>query len=99
MAVLAYQTTRYFIPEDTKSHAHSHENLKSKVIFFSPKYLSWGTRWRIWLRHYATSPKVEDSIPDGVIRNFQLHKPSGRTMTLGSIEPLTEMSTKNISEG
>jgi len=26
-----------------------------------------GTRWRSWLRHYATSRKVAGSIPDGVI--------------------------------
>jgi hypothetical protein len=28
-------------------------------------------RWRIWLRHYATSWKVAGSIP-GVIENFSL---------------------------
>jgi hypothetical protein len=26
-----------------------------------------GTRWRIWLRHCATSRKVAGSIPDGII--------------------------------
>jgi hypothetical protein len=26
------------------------------------------TRWRVWLRHCATSRKVAGSIPDGVIR-------------------------------
>jgi len=29
-----------------------------------------GTRWRIWLRHYATSRKVAGSNPDGVIGNL-----------------------------
>ena len=29
-----------------------------------------GTRWRSWLRHYATSQKVAGSIPDGVIGIF-----------------------------
>jgi len=29
-----------------------------------------GTRWRSWLRHCATSRKVADSIPDGVIGIF-----------------------------
>ena len=28
-----------------------------------------GTRWRSWLRHWATSRKVAGSIPDGVIGN------------------------------
>ena len=29
--------------------------------------IDWGTRWRSWLRHCATSRKVAGSIPDGVI--------------------------------
>jgi hypothetical protein len=35
---------------------------------------------------------VAGSIPDGVIGIFQWHNPSGRTMALGSTQPLTEMS-------
>jgi hypothetical protein len=43
---------------------------------------------------------AQDShIPDSVIGIFQLHNPSGRTMSLGSTQPLTEMSTRNISYG
>jgi len=53
--------------------------------------------WRSWLRHCATSWKVAGSIPDGVIGIFQWHYPSGRTKALGSTQPLTEMSTRNIS--
>jgi len=48
------------------------------------------------LRHCATSRKVAGSIPDVVIGIFHLHNPSGRTMALGSTQPLTEMSTRNI---
>ena len=33
-------------------------------------YYYCGTRWRSWLRHYATSRKVAGSIPDGVIGIF-----------------------------
>jgi hypothetical protein len=55
--------------------------------------------WRSWLRHCATSRKVADSIPDGVTGIVHWHNPSGRTMTLGSTQPLTEMSTKNILWG
>jgi len=59
----------------------------------------WGTRWRTWLRHCATSRTVAGSIPDGVIWFFHLHNPSGRTMVLGSTQFLTEISTRNISWG
>jgi len=52
---------------------------------------NWGTRWRSWLRHCA------GSIPDGVIAILHWHNPSGRTMALGLTQPLTEMSTRNIS--
>ena len=58
-----------------------------------------GTQWRSWLRHCATSRKVAGSIPDGVIGIFHWHNPSGRTMSLGSTQPPTEMSTSNISLG
>ena len=49
--------------------------------------------------HYATNRQVTDSIPDGVIGIFQWHNLSGRTMALGSTQPLTEMSTRCISWG
>ena len=60
---------------------------------------SWGTLWRSWLRHCATSRKVAGSIPDGVIGIFNWNNPSGRTMALVLTQPLTEMSTRNISWG
>jgi len=41
--------------------------------------------------------KVAGSIPDCVIGIF--HNPSGRTMALELTQPLTEMSTRNISWG
>jgi hypothetical protein len=50
-----------------------------------------------WLRHCATNRNVAGLIPDGVIGIFHRHNPSGRTMALGSTQPLTEMSTRNIS--
>jgi hypothetical protein len=50
--------------------------------------LWWGTRWRSWLMHCATSGKVAGSIPDGVA-----------VMALGLTQPLTEMSTSNNSWG
>jgi len=57
------------------------------------------SRWRSWFRHCSTSRKVAGSIPDGVIGIFHRHNPSGRTMALGLTQPLTEMSTRNISWG
>ena len=57
------------------------------------------TRWRSCLRHCATSRKVTGSIPASVIVIFHWHNPSGRTMALGLTQPLTEMSTKNITGG
>jgi hypothetical protein len=49
------------------------------------------------MRHCPTNRKVAGSIPDGVIGIFHWHNPFGRTMALGSTQPLTEMSTRNIS--
>jgi hypothetical protein len=49
-----------------------------------------------WLRHCATSRKAAGSIPDGVA-GFCHCNSSGRTMALGSTEPLPEMSTRSIS--
>ena len=51
-----------------------------------------------WLRCCATNRKVTGSIPDGVIGILHWH-PSDRTVALGSTQPLTEMSTRNISWG
>ena len=58
-----------------------------------------GTRWRSWLRHCSASRKVAGSIPDGVFGIFHRHNHSGRAMALGLTQPLTEMSTRNISWG
>jgi hypothetical protein len=55
--------------------------------------------WRSWLRHRATSREGAGSIRDGAIGIFHSHNPTGRTVALGSTQPLTEMSTKIISWG
>ena len=46
------------------SKKHNVSEILSASVF------RWGTRWRSWLRHYATSRKVAGSIPDGVIGIF-----------------------------
>jgi hypothetical protein len=52
----------------------------------------------IW-RHPAASRKVTGSNRDGVIGIIHWHNPSGRSVALGSTQPLTEMSTRNTSWG
>jgi len=50
-----------------------------------------------WSRHHGTIRKVAGSISDGATGIFHWHNPSSHTMALGSTQPLTEMSTRNIS--
>jgi hypothetical protein len=50
-----------------------------------------------WLRHYATSRKFAGSSPDEAIGFSNWPNRSSRTMTLGSTQPLTGMSTRNFS--
>jgi hypothetical protein len=58
-----------------------------------------GTAVAQWLRYCAINQKVAGSIPEGVMEIFIDINPSDRTMTLGSTQPLTEMSTRIISWG
>jgi hypothetical protein len=51
------------------------------------------------LRHYGASRKVAGSNPGELIGFFNWRNPSSRTMALGSTQPLTEMSTKNLPRG
>jgi hypothetical protein len=44
------------------------------------------------------NPKVEGSSPDEV-NIFNWSNPSSRTVALGSTQPLTEMSTRNLPGG
>ena len=55
----------------------------------------WMLRWRSWLKHSATSRQVVGWISDGVTGIFHGHNPSCRIMTLGSILPLREMSSRS----
>ena len=51
------------------------------------------------LVHCATIRTVAGSIPGCVMVIFHWHNPYGRTMVLGSTQPVTEMSTRCISWG
>ena len=59
----------------------------------------WRTAVAQRLRCCVTNRKVTGSIPAGVSVIFHWHNPSGRTVALGSSQPLTEMSTRSISWG
>jgi hypothetical protein len=41
-------------------------------------------------------PRIFQGCPEEVIGFFNLPNPSSRTMVLGSTQPLTEMSTRNV---
>jgi hypothetical protein len=43
--------------------------------------------------------RVADSTPEGFTGIFLCHNPSSRTMAPASTQPLTEISTRNISWG
>jgi hypothetical protein len=56
------------------------------------------TQWRSWLRHCDTSRKVAGSILEDVIGIFHWHNTCGRTMALGSTQPLTEMRPPSCAD-
>jgi hypothetical protein len=64
------------------------------VFFITVSYM--GHAVALWLRHYPTNRQVAGSIPDDVRIFFKWHNPAGRTMDLGSTQPLTEMTTRCI---
>ena len=80
---------------------------KRKTFLTSwPNIISSGILWRhlilcVYLWYLFTGmrykPKVVCSIPDDFNGIFYCHNPSGRTMALGSTQPLTEISTRNNS--
>ena len=87
------QTQQIITPYQTNIKNHS---LLESGLIENYNETIWGTRWRSWLRHCATSRKVEGSIPDGFTGIFHWHNPSGRTMALGMTQPLIEISTWDI---
>ena len=64
--------------------------------FVTGRVCQLGDRGSTVVKVLCTNRKVAGSIPDGVIEIFHWHNPSDRTMTLGSTQPLTEMSTRSI---
>ena len=74
-------------------------NFNHSILNLTTVYCITGTQVAQWLRRCATNRKDAGSIPDGVTGIFHWPNPSDRTMVLGSNQPLTEMSTRNISWG
>jgi len=57
----------------------------------------WSCGGAVGWGHCATRRKVAGSSPDGAFRIFHRRNPFGRSMALGSTQPMTEMITMNIS--
>lgn len=71
-------------------------NLHSKFLFkFSSSFFF--LQWYSWLKNCATSWNVAGLIPNGVIGILHRRNPVGCPVTLGSTQPLTELSTTGIS--
>jgi hypothetical protein len=89
------------VPTRIRSPQHpARSELLNRLSYISLQLTSRrGTRWRRWLRHYARSREIARSIPDDLIGVFHWHNPSGPIMARGSIQPVTEMSSSNISWG
>jgi hypothetical protein len=62
-------------------------------------YLSLVDLTDINLMPFNWTVKVLGSIPDGVTGIFQWLNPYGRIVSLGSTQPLTEMSTRDLPWG
>ena len=88
LVVNVFQST--YIPDSGILFNHLCENQKFYIHFSICNFQ---------MEHCATSWKVAELIPDGVIGIFHWHSPSSRTMALELTQPLTEMSTRNISWG
>ena len=74
-----------------------HVGSKTDTNIFEEYAASGGTWWHSWLRHCTTNWKVTGLIPDGVIGIFHWLNPSSCTITPGSTQPVTELSTRDIS--
>jgi hypothetical protein len=70
------------------------------LIICREEYKLWGARssvvgWGTMLQPW----RIAGSIPNEVIKFLNWPNPSSRTMALRSTQPLTEMSTRNLSGG
>ena len=83
----------------TASRVKQEESYWSMRPAISVHWLQYEYTYSTWLVIFVpTYFYGAGSIPDG-IGIFHGHNPSGRTMALGSTQPVTGMSTRNISLG
>jgi hypothetical protein len=81
-------------------YSTNRKNVITCLWFIKGKAKQWGPLMVAqWLRYCATNRKVGGSVPDGVNGIFHWHNPSDHTMSLGSTQPLTEMSARSVSWG
>jgi len=64
---------------------------------YQMRTLKGATSWCILLRHCLTNRKFSSSITNGTFEIFHWLDPSGCTMALRNIQPLTEMSDRFVS--
>jgi hypothetical protein len=75
-------------------------DLRQNNAYFNLRISLGTSSWLVaQFRYCAPIRKVAGLIPNCVIEFFYWHNPSGRSMALGLTQPLTEMSTRNISWG
>jgi hypothetical protein len=74
-------------------------NFQGKWKYYIEVTTERGTRWRSGWRTALQTGRSRVRFPMVLLDFFHWHDPSGRTMALGSTQPLTEMSTRNISWG
>jgi hypothetical protein len=81
----------------TNTYIYAYTHMCNICIYTRINNYIWGTAVAQWLRYCATNHKVAGSIPDGFMQFFIDINPSHRTVSLESIQPLTEMSGMSIS--
>jgi hypothetical protein len=75
-------------------------NITNIIYYILTSYrFGLGARGGVVVKELRYKPAGRGLVHDGVIGMFQLHNSSGGTMALESTQPLTEMSTRNISCG
>jgi len=67
---LSWYEDGVFITQQTEVVVQGHIICRFITLFIQTLHTSGGTRWRIWLRHCATSRKIAGSIPDCVTGFF-----------------------------
>jgi hypothetical protein len=88
------------LPYLSKADSSVRYSTKNYIFNFCISHNCYGGTWqRSWLRHYDTSRKVGGSIAHEVIGFFNWPNTFSHIMALGSTQPLTEMSTRNLPAG